>query len=122
MHRILKATKTSDSVKRPASFDLDEYILAGGLHFGNGKTIRLNAWVSEWLAKILEETPLSADQKLTASGDKTKLTATVSDSWQLTWWVMSQGAGIEVTAPVALRKKVGEQLADAAAQYTNHAS
>jgi hypothetical protein len=35
---------------------------------------------------------------------------------------MSQGAGIEVTAPVALRKKVGEQLADAAAQYTNHAS
>jgi predicted DNA-binding transcriptional regulator YafY len=122
MHRILKATKTNDTVKRPASFDLDEYILAGGLHFGNGKTIRLSAWVSQWLAKILEETPLSADQQLKVSGEKTKLTATVSDSWQLTWWLMSQGTGIEVTAPVALRKRVGEQLAEAAAQYTNQAT
>jgi predicted DNA-binding transcriptional regulator YafY len=122
MHRILKATKTNDTVKRPASFDLDEYILAGGLHFGNGKTIRLSAWLSQWLAKILEETPLSADQQLKVSGEKTKLTATVSDSWQLTWWLMSQGTGIEVTAPVALRKRVGEQLAEAAAQYTNQAT
>ena len=122
MHRILKATKTNDTVKRPASFDLDEYILAGGLHFGNGKTIRLSAWVSQWWAKILEETPLSADQQLKVSGEKTKLTATVSDSWQLTWWLMSQGTGIEVTAPVALRKRVGEQLAEAAAQYTNQAT
>ena len=122
MHRILKATKTGDTVKRPANFDLDEYIQAGGLHFGNGKTIRLSAWVSQWLAKILEETPLSADQQLKVSGEKTKLTATVSDSWQLTWWLMSQGTGIEVTAPVALRKRVGEQLAEAAAQYTNQAT
>ncbi len=122
MQRILKATKTNDTVKRPASFDLDEYILAGGLHFGNGKTIRLSAWVSQWLAKILEETPLSADQKLTVLGEKTKLTATVSDSWQLTWWLMSQGTGIEVTGPVALRKKIGEQLAEAAARYKNQAS
>ena len=122
MHRILKARKTGDTVKRPASFDLDEYIQAGGLHFGSGKTIRLSAWVSPWLAKILDETPLSADQKLTVSGEKTKLTATVMDSWQLIWWLMAQGPGIEVTAPVALRKKVGEQLAEAANLYTKQAS
>jgi predicted DNA-binding transcriptional regulator YafY len=119
MHRICQATKTSDTVKRPAGFDLDAYIEAGGLQFGNGKTIRLSAWVSPWLAKILEETPLSVDQKIAHFDEKIKLTATVSDSWQLTWWLMSQGPGIEVTAPVALRKKVGEQLAEAAARYTN---
>ena len=117
MHRIRGATKTSDTVKRPAGFDLDVYIEAGGLQFGNGKAILLRAWVSSWLAKILEEPPLSADQKLMHSEEKIKLTATVSDSWQLSWWMMSQGPGIEVIAPVALRRKIGEQLTEAAARY-----
>jgi len=117
MHRVRNATKTKDVVKRPANFDLDEYIQAGSMHFGTGKVIRLGALVSPALAKILEETPLSVDQVLTVTGDRSKLTATVSDSWQLTWWLMSQGAGIEVTAPVALRKKIGQKLAEAAAQY-----
>lgn len=119
MHRIRNATRMDTAVKRPANFDLDEYIRAGGLHFGNGKTIRLNAWVSPYLAKILEETPLSEDQKLTAEDDVVKLTATIMDTWQLTWWLMSYGANIEVTAPVALRKRIGGLLADAAAQYMN---
>ena len=119
LHRMRSATKTGDTVKRPAGFDLDAYIEAGGLQFGNGKTIRLSAWVSPWLAKILEETPLSADQKLTYPEEKIKLAATVSDSWQLTWWLLSQGPGIEVTAPVALRRKIGGQLAKAAARYTD---
>jgi predicted DNA-binding transcriptional regulator YafY len=118
MHRIRNATKTSDGVKRPANFDLDEYIQAGGLHFGNGKAIRLSAWVSKNLAKILEETPLSSDQKLTATDDRVKLAATVSDSMQLTWWLLSQASGIEVTAPVALRKKIGGLLAEAAKLYS----
>ena len=119
MHRIHNATRTKHAVKRPANFDLDVYIQTGGLHFGNGKMIRLSAWVSKNLEIILEETPLSQDQKLVISGDKVKLTATVSDSWQLIWWLLSQGADIEVTAPVALRKKMGRLLVDAAAQYVN---
>lgn len=117
IHRISTATKTIDAVKRPANFDLDEYIQSGGLHFGNGKTVHLNAWISTGLAKILEETPLSLDQKLTVSGEKIKLTATVSDSWQLTWWLLSQGSSIEVTSPVTLRKRIGDKLAEAAARY-----
>jgi predicted DNA-binding transcriptional regulator YafY len=117
MHRIRGATKTSETVKRPAGFDLDAYIEAGGLQFGNGKAIHLSAWVSSSLAKILEETPLSADQKLIHLEEKIKLTATVSDSWQLTWWLMSQGPSVEVIAPVALRRTIGEQLTEAAARY-----
>ena len=124
MHRIRNATRMSDAVKRPPGFDLDEYILAGGLHFGSGKSIRLNILVSQGLARILEETPLSEDQKLMAEedGDRVKLTATVADSWQLTWWLMSQGSGVEVVAPVALRKKIGGLLADAANQYASEFS
>ncbi len=117
VHRMKSATRTGEPIKRPADFDLDAYIQAGGLHFGNGKTIRLSAWVSEGLARILEETPMSEDQSLQLDGDKIKLMATVMDSWQLTWWLMSQGVGIEVISPVALRKKIAARLADAAAQY-----
>ena len=117
MHRISSATRTVYAVKRPANFDLDEYIQAGGLHFGNGKTIRLSAWIAPGLAKILEETPLSVDQKLKMEDGQVKLSATVSDSWQLTWWLLSQGPGIEITGPATLRKKIGGLLADAAAKY-----
>ncbi|MBI5627125.1 MAG: WYL domain-containing protein, partial [Nitrosomonadales bacterium] len=119
VHRMTSATRTGEPIKRPDGFDLDAYIQAGGLHFGNGKTVRLSAWVTEWLARILEETPLSLDQKLQSEGDRVKLTATVADSWQLHWWLMSQGNGIEVTAPVALRRKISKLLADAAKQYVN---
>ena len=117
LHRIRQAMSTNEAVKRPINFDLDEYIQSGGLHFGNGKTIRLGAWVDQGLAHILEETPLSKDQKLTEEGDLVNLSATVADSWQLTWWLMSQGNSIEVTSPVSLRKKIGGLLRDAAAQY-----
>jgi predicted DNA-binding transcriptional regulator YafY len=123
MHRIRKATKTTDAIKRPPKFDLDEYIQAGNLHFGKGEPIRLNAWVlSKNLEKILEETPLSKDQKLTAKDDKVKLTATVADTDQLSWWLLSQASNIEVTAPVALRKKIGRLLAEAAKLYSNQAA
>ena len=119
LHRIRNATRTSDAVKRPANFVLDEYIRAGGLHFGSGKCIRLNLWVSHGLARLLEETPMSEDQQLMAEedGDRIKLTATVVDSWQLTWWLMSQGPSIEVVAPIALRRKIGGLLAEAANRY-----
>lgn len=117
VHRMTSATRTWETIKRPAGFDLDAYIQAGGLHFGNGKTIRLTAWVSDGLARILEETPMSEDQVLKPDGDDLKLTATIMDSWQLTWWLMAQGDDIEVVSPISLRKKIAGLLADAAAQY-----
>lgn len=117
MHRIRHAVRTTLSVVPHADFDLDEYIQAGGLQFGNGKTIRLVAWVGDDLAQVLTETPLSKDQTLVPEGDMIKLTATVADSWQLAWWIMSYGDGIEVTSPVALRKSIAARLSDAAAQY-----
>jgi len=119
MNRIHNATRTDNAVKRPANFDLDEYIQVGGMHFGHGKTIRLKAWVSPVLAKLLEETPMSEDQHLTTVDGEIKLSATVSDSWQLKWWLLSQGAGIEVTSPVALRKKIGSVLLEAGNQYAS---
>ena len=123
MHRISSAVNTSFRVKQPADFDLDSYIETGELHFGTGKSITLSAWVlTKGLARILEEAPLSKDQELTVAGDRFKLTATVSDTLQLTYWLLSQSSSIEVTGPVGLRKKIGGLLADASGLYLNQSA
>ena len=118
LHRISRATILDETVSRSVNFNLDAYIYSGALQFGNGKILRLEAYVHDWLANFLMETPLSEDQKIAVIGDKTRLTATVPDSPQLQWWILSQGAGMEVIAPVSLRNAITETLHQAAAIYT----
>lgn len=91
IHRIRRAEVTDDSVQRPQGFSLDAYIAQGGLHLGSGEPIRLEARVEEWLADILTETLLSADQSLENSGQEIFLSATIHNTWQLHWWILSQG-------------------------------
>ena len=95
---------------RPEGFSLDDYIARGGLQFGDGATLRLEARVAPWLAEILAETPLADDQQLVPSGEDFRLTATVADSWQLRWWILSQGAGLTVLEPDTLRREITQTL------------
>ncbi|MDD0972969.1 WYL domain-containing protein [Pseudomonas fontis] len=85
--------------------------------FGHPEKIELIAWVNEHLARLLRETPLSADMRLMALEQGHQLTATVSNSWQLRWWLLSQGDGLIVEQPVALREHIALTLISAAAQY-----
>lgn len=117
VHRIAAARLTDEPAKRDSNFDLDAYIAQGALQFSNGETIRLEAHVSEDLARVLRETPISEDMTLEQHDEAWKLTATVADSWQLRWWVLSQGAWITVIAPEALRGAIAEELAQALAGY-----
>lgn len=117
VHRIQAATITDDPVARPERFGLDDYLAGGALQFGTGATLRLEARVSDELAAILEETPLVADQAILRGPESALLTATVPDSWQLRWWILSQGSALEVLLPVGLRKEIGRQLGEAAAYY-----
>lgn len=79
--------------------------------------MRLEAALSDGLAQILRETPLSEDQEIKEQDDAVNLTATVADSWQLRWWILSQGDGIEVVAPEELREEIALSLKRAAGQY-----
>jgi predicted DNA-binding transcriptional regulator YafY len=117
LHRIHKATATDNPATRPASFDLDSYIASGALHFGDG-TLQLKAWISYELANYLRETALSKDQTLLENDDCYQLTATVNDSWQLRWWILSQGDGLEVIEPVMLREEIASNLKSAVEKYT----
>ena len=71
------------------------------------------------MANYLAETPLSADQKIEPEADgRVRLTATVNDTWQLHWWLMGQGDGIEVCAPMALREEIIATLVNAGKLYS----
>jgi predicted DNA-binding transcriptional regulator YafY len=116
LHRIYNVVAVDKPAKRPINFDLDAYIASGALHFGEG-TLQLKAWVSSELANYLRETSLSEDQTLEDENDGYRLTATVSDSWQLRWWILAQGGGIVVLEPMRLRKEILNNLNDALKNY-----
>lgn len=118
MHRIHSANELAESVIKPNKFSIDEYISQGALNFGSGKKIKLEANISDWLCKILQETPISNDQCIIEGDDEeAKLKASVEDTWQLRWWILSQASGIEVIKPKSLRKAIRNDLLDAAEQY-----
>lgn len=110
VHRMRKAKALTLTAQRPEGFNLEAYIREGALEFGNGQTIQLELKVEGPLSRVLAETPLSADQLLVPNGEDHYLTATVIDSWQLHWWLLSQIDHIEVVAPVELRQSIAERL------------
>ncbi len=117
LHRISEACGVEEKAVYPEDFSLDEYIESGALNFGKGDKLLLDARVEDGLARHLEETPLSRDQKMNKRDGYYHLQATVSDSWQLRWWILSQGDGIRVDGPAPLRNEIISSLESAMASY-----
>ena len=120
LHRFSKIEILKDAVKAPAGFSLDESIANGMAEFSSqGAPIQLQLRCTEWVANYLAETPLSADQKIEPETDGwVRLSATVNDTWQLHWWLMGQGDGVEVRAPLTLREEIKVTLVDAGKLYS----
>ena len=117
MQRIVRAEVTDQPATSPSGFSLDRFLAEGGMAFGAEKSIKLKARLNDELAQILDETPLGDDQRITWRGGECFLTATVPDSWQLVFWILSQGPRITITSPVQLRKRIRADLEAAAANY-----
>jgi predicted DNA-binding transcriptional regulator YafY len=117
IHRIQSAEMTRDRAVIPSDFTTEGYIAAGAMEFGSGDEIKLKASLSKELATYLTEAPLSADQKISYKADGYELTATVRDSWELTFWILSQGSSITVKAPKSLRTRMAETLVAALKKY-----
>ncbi len=117
VHRVSSARRLHQRIEPRSDFDLDAFIRSGVLQFGGGKAINLEARISKGLARIIEETPLSEDQTLELVGETGRVFATVLDTPQLHWWILSQGAGIEVLAPTELRTLIASKLAEASEAY-----
>ncbi len=118
LHRFDHVEITEEPVKRPDGFDIDSYIAKGALQFGNGKMLKLKAGIAEDLAVHLMETPLSGDMQIEERDEEYLLTATVPDSWQLRWWLLSWGASVEVLGPKGLRNELAKQIYIAHQKYT----
>lgn len=117
IHRIQTAEIINAPAKRPKSFSLDAFLAKGGGQFGEGKTLTLKAHITDNLAAILRETVISPDQKITNRAGKNTLTATMKDSWQLHFWILSQGPAITIVQPTTLRNEITGKLQDALANY-----
>ncbi len=110
LHRFHKIEITEAPIVRPKGFNIDTYIATGSLQFGTGKTLRLKAGIDGNLAAHLAETPLSEDMRIVARDEDYLLTATVADSWQLRWWLLSWGSVVEVLGPKGLREEIAGKI------------
>lgn len=120
VHRIEAATLLDEDVIKPEHFSLEHYVAAGALQFGSGEPINLRARINGTLRTILDETPIAMDQRIVhESEDHYVLEATVVNSWQLRWWILSQGANIVIFEPLAVRDRIQEALRNALNGYVS---
>lgn len=124
LHRFRQVDVRPEAVSHPPGFDLEAALKRGRGQFGIGldgaAPLRLAIACTRELADLVQESRLSADQQARPRDDgRIEIRATVVDSWELRWWLLSQGKSVEVLAPAALRRDVAGALRDAAQQYDN---
>lgn len=109
LHRFQAAALLDKPVTTPEDFCLDDWVTEL-LTFAVGDTIRLKLrFTSRADVQRLQESPLSADQKIRELPDGShELTARVEDTLQLRWWLQGYGARVEVLAPKGLRQEFVE--------------
>lgn len=120
VHRIRAVGVLDAPVARPGDFDLDAFIRQGGANFGAGDLVDLHLRVDATLAAHLAEAPLSDDMTMETDGDHFRVRASLPDTWQLRWWILSQAEQAEVLAPASLRTQMRERLAAALARYAGN--
>jgi hypothetical protein len=118
LHRIKSAQVLDEPAISPRGFDLDEYIAKGGFGWPTGGKIRLVAIFDDGPAQTLAETPVSPDQTMTElDGKRFKLTATVQETKELHWWLLSFGPEVEVVEPKSLRAQMRKLVEISAKRY-----
>lgn len=119
LHRIQTAQRMNEPAIVPEGFCLDAYLAGGAFGYRKGENIRLRALFEKDATLHLEETPLSADQRLTDQPDGNVLVeATVADTGQLRWWLLGFGGRVEVLAPEDVREEMKGHAVRMAERYT----
>lgn len=119
LHRFATVQELQEYSRRPGDFDIDVYLDEGGLQFGRRAAIKLEMRVSLSLAHVLQESPLSAEQRIEVNDDFAILAATLSDTWQLRWWILSQGEAVQVLKPQELRTEMISTLEQSLKNYSS---
>lgn len=129
LHRIQHCNVLGPVVQtgqQPTEFDIDEYIASGafGWHQGNGETTELVADISPQVAWLLNETPLSTDQRIEPQPDTDwkRLYATVPMDQETLWWIFGLNSQIRVRAPGEWVEDIKEKVAEMIEIYQKDAA
>jgi predicted DNA-binding transcriptional regulator YafY len=106
LHRIISVKTLDEPARGAEKFTVGDYVQSGALEFGDSQKIILRMRVTHALADILAETPLSKNQQLVPEAQGYIAIVEVHDSWQLEWWLLSQGDAVEVIDPPHLRYRL----------------
>jgi predicted DNA-binding transcriptional regulator YafY len=118
LHRMQAAQILEQDCRHKPVFNLADFAEKQG-HFGSATAIHFKARICDHLALMLEETRLSEDQLISPADDLglREITAAVSDTWQLRWWIFGQCDRIEVLEPEALRLEIAALISKCNQQY-----
>jgi predicted DNA-binding transcriptional regulator YafY len=109
LHRFKAAWPMEEAAKALDNFSLEEHIKDGRFEYPEGDIIKLVADFSNEVAVYLEETPLSEDQQMEPLADGTewtRVTASVRDTQQLRWWLLSWGDRVILIRPEAMAAEI----------------
>lgn len=108
LHRIRSVRILDMAATTPEGFDLHAYAESGVFGYMDHGPTRMVLRMAAPAAEHLYETPLSADQSITADGNDgwVQVAATVRDNSQLHWWLRGFGRDVEIIRPAALRERV----------------
>lgn len=110
LHRMRSARVLDQKASKPAGFDVDREVERSQGMGGSGEPLRLVARFWKRAGLHLLETRLAADQVVEeGDDDHFRLTATVNDTAQLRWWLLSFGSKVEVLEPTELREEMANQ-------------
>ncbi len=117
LHRIRRAQIMQMPIKR-LTFSLDEFLQSKVMELPHGPEIKLKLRFYNGAGRHLLETPLNNSQTYKVEVDGVaQVGATLRDTDELRWWIQGFGANVEVLAPKALRREIGEALAMAVSRY-----
>lgn len=114
LHRFTSATVGEGPGRRAEGFCLQEAIRKGQADFAGDGAVQLELRVRGYVADLLRDCRLSADQVIEEEPDDSPFTArvraTVPETGQLLRWLLGCGANVEVLAPAKWREVVISQL------------
>lgn len=121
LHRITRADASCEAARSARGFDLKTVIASGEADFGKGENIELHLRVRGYVADLLRECPLSANQRILEEDENSNfeacIHATVPATGQLLRWVLGFGDNVEVLGPDEFRHAIQVQASKMAETY-----
>ncbi|MEW6167909.1 MAG: WYL domain-containing protein [Pseudomonadota bacterium] len=117
LHRMRKAECQEAAARTLPDFDFAAYVEREFSYPQSPSKLSLRLRAKSHLAAHLEERPLGDDQRIEAEDESSIVTATVADTDELRWWLLSFGAQVEVLKPLKLRRELARKTAEMAAMY-----